>query len=75
VTRISIQQTFTLAQVGALLAHHGAELSDFEAAKVVEISERFLANRSETIVTEAEWTVIEAAHDAMRAAAQRSVAA
>ena len=64
-TCISIQQTFTLAQVGALLAHHGAELSDFEVAKVVEVSERFLADRDQAVVTDAEWAVIEAAHDAM----------
>lgn len=73
--RISVQQTFVLVQVAALLADHGAQLSDFEAAKVVEVSERFLADRDQAVVTDAEWTVIETAHDAMQAAALRSVAA
>lgn len=72
---ITAAQTFALVKLAELLAARGAVLSDFEAALVVEVGERFIAFRDQTVITAAEWAVLDDARAAMQAAAQPRAAA
>lgn len=69
-------QVMNLLSANALLGHGGGALSDFEHNLVVEVTARFREHRRAANVTDAEWPVLTAAIEAMRAsvAAGRSCA-
>lgn len=72
---LTAAQTLALAELGHMLRHDGGALSDFEAALVVEVGERFIAFRDQTVITAAEWAVLDDARAAMQAADQPRAAA
>jgi hypothetical protein len=74
-TGLSDNQALALIRVGVLAAGHAAALSAFELALVTEVTDRYLARGRSAWITPNEWTVIEAAIDAMEALrAQRRAA-
>lgn len=71
--QITDDQAFLLISAGALLGWYAHVLSDFEAETIAEVAGRWLAHRSQTVLTAAEWAVVESAVEAMRAVAHRPV--
>lgn len=65
--RLSNAETFRLALAGVLLKIAGAALSPFEAQLVGEVRARWLDQGRATVVTPAEWQVIDDALTAMKA--------
>jgi uncharacterized protein (DUF1778 family) len=65
-------QEFALISAGALLGWYAEALSDFEVETIAEVAERWLAQRCATVLTAAEWQVVDDAVAAMRAAAGSS---
>lgn len=72
---LTTEQSKKLLSAGVLLGRAGDVLSDFEADLVVTVSARFVERKGETVVTAAEWLVLDAAIDAMRLVVDASVAA
>lgn len=64
--RLSDQQVLTLMSAGVLFGRTREVLSSFEQQLVAEVGWRFVAFKAETVVTDAEWPVIEDAITAMR---------
>lgn len=64
-----------LISAGALLGWYSDALSDFEVETIATIAGRWLEHRSQTVLTAAEWAVVEASVEAsveaMRAVARR----
>lgn len=71
--QITDDQAFLLISAGALLGWYAYVLSDFEAETLAEVASRWLEHRSRTVLTAAEWAVVEEAVEAMRAASRRPV--
>ncbi|CAN5612115.1 hypothetical protein BH10PSE5_BH10PSE5_01490 [soil metagenome] len=65
---ITDAQAMNLLSANALLGHGGEALSDFEHNLVVEVYARFREHRRDVVITDAEWPVLTAAIEAMRAA-------
>jgi hypothetical protein len=66
---ITPTQEFAIISAGALMAQYAGELSDFEVDTIATVARRWLDNRSATVITAAEWMVVDDAVAAMRAAA------
>ncbi|ALL14288.1 hypothetical protein [Caulobacter henricii] len=73
--QITNDQAFLLISSGVLLGWYAHVLSDFEAETIADVAGRWLKHRSQTILTAAEWAVVEAAVEAMRTAANRPLVA
>jgi hypothetical protein len=69
--QITNEQAFLLISAGTLLGWYAHVLSDFEAETIAEVAGRWLRDRSQTVLTAAEWAVVEASVEAMRAASRR----
>lgn len=69
--QINGDQEFMLISAGALLGWYSDALSDFEVETIATIAGRWLKHRSQTVLTAAEWAVVEASVEAMRAVARR----
>lgn len=63
------QQEFTVIMAVRLGARHGDVISTFEAELVKDVARRWFEHRADTVVTAAEWPVLEAAAQAMANAA------
>lgn len=78
-TLLTPKQEFALVSAGALLADYAQLLSDFQVETIALVARRWLDQRAETIITAAEWLVIEPAvatlQDAYRRPALRRIAA
>jgi hypothetical protein len=66
---LTADQEFALISAGVLLGWYGEALSDFEGETIALVAERWLAHGRQTVLTAAEWTVVDDAVTAMRAAA------
>lgn len=63
---LNTAQTMKLLSAGVLLGRAGEVLSAFEAELVAEVSRRFTEFKADTVVTDAEWLIIDEAIEAMR---------
>lgn len=61
-------QLVTMARAAVLIGSHARALSDFELETVSSLTERFLREGRLVATTPAEWSVFEAAVEAMSAA-------
>lgn len=63
---LTTDQSMKLLSAGVLLGRAGELLSEFEAGLVAEVCRRFTEFTADTVVTDAEWQVIDEAIEAMR---------
>ncbi|MCX7586568.1 hypothetical protein [Phenylobacterium sp. 58.2.17] len=63
---LTSKQSILLMSAGVLLGRASDVLSDFEVELVADVCTRYAADKADTVVTDHEWPVIEAAVGAMR---------
>lgn len=68
-------QAMVLISAGVLSGRAVEVLSDFEAGAVREVCQRFVDHKRDAVVTDAEWPVLNAAVEAMRAEVNRRIQA